>query len=604
MTSDTLRATGALILAQIQKHQEAAEWEAAAALLAEHVSALVDRLATAELAVLFAPFPKSLVAHSPTLWFVAGVISARLHDLEAAQRWLTQAATYFTAEQLQPERTIWIYLELARLDYGRDEFERVQQHIDAAQRLLQQHATPLPAHTAFLHYLIASLCGDTGRVAEGMSYAQRAARQYDLLSNPARAFRAWLMVCSFAQQVGAYPAALDALSRARVCYENGRLESASFEALLNAETHLAWYRGQLDAAHHTAQTWVHFSQGSGFHRQRLYAHWVMGNVLRALGQYTQARRCYTQAREFASIDAPNFLRWIDAQEAWLAVLEGDYATAEHLIQHALAMADPGQMMSFQVNLGVIEVLTGRWEAAEPRLRASLAFYEQSQDRQATCAIAFHLAYLQLEQGARTPAVLRTLRPALRWLENEENAYFPLWWHAPIVSRVAAWLLTAPEAHALARRFFRQPFLGEAGIHTLQQLYLHANPVQRAELAEMLTAHGAAPPKVNDLHDAGHIIAGAVERGELTPVMLARTFQQLRTAHQRDRDNSTTVAIFLLHLQGVSTGDIALRLSMSRSAISHALQIIYESLGVPRDQGSRIEQRRHLQQAAQEQGLIA
>ncbi|MFZ1768149.1 MAG: hypothetical protein WAU00_03065, partial [Caldilinea sp.] len=61
--------------------------------------------------------------------------------------------------------------------------------------------------------------------------------------------------------------------------------------------------------------------------------------------------------------------------------------------------------------------------------------------------------------------------------------------------------------------------------------------------------------------------------------------------------------FLLHMQGVATGDIALRLDMSRSSVSHTLQIIYESLGVSREHGSRIDQRNALRAAAREQGLI-
>lgn len=605
MTSDPLVNANTAIIAQIQAQQAAGEWETAANLLADNAGNLLDRLTAAELAALFAPFPKALITQSPALWFVAGVIHARLHEVEAAFVWLAQAEAYFTSQELRPDRAIWVHLELARLYYARDEFAHVQQHIDAAEALMRQHDALLPAHAAFLHYMIASLCGDTGRVAEGMSYAQRAAQQYHLQGNLARAFRAWLTVCSFGQQLGSYPLALDALIRARVCYETGRLESAAFEALLNAETHLAWYRGHLEEARSLAQTWVRFSQGSGFHRQRLYAHWMMGNILRALGDHEQAQHYYTLTRQIVAVHSPNFTRWIDAQESWLAVLAGDYPRAERLIRQALTDADPGQTMSFQVNLGVIELLTGRREAAEHHLRESLAFYERSQDRQATCAIAFHLAYLQSEQAARIAVILRTLRAALKWLEGEDNAYFPLWWHAPIVSRVAALLLGTTEFHALGRRFFRQPFLGEAGVQMLRQLYPHAKAVQRAELAEMLSVHSAAPPAASDLRaDAGRVIADAVEGGRLEPVFLARLFQQLRTAQQRDRDNPTIVAIFLLHIQGVSTGDIAVRLEMSRSSVSHALQIIYESLGVPRDQGSRIEQRTLLRQAARDQGLIA
>jgi tetratricopeptide (TPR) repeat protein len=185
---------------------------------------------------------------------VAGLIKARLHAVDEAFAWLEKAADHFTNQDIQPSRSIWIYLELARLHYARDEFAHVQRYIDAAAELMERSDALAPAHEAFLNYMIASLCGDTGRVAEGMGYAQRAAHQYRLQHNHAREFRAQLTVCSLAQQVGAYPAALEALSQARACYEIGRLESASYEALLNAETHLAWYRGHLEEAFATAQT--------------------------------------------------------------------------------------------------------------------------------------------------------------------------------------------------------------------------------------------------------------------------------------------------------------------------------------------------------------
>lgn len=606
MASDTLDNTLANVISQIHHRQGAGEWAHAAELLATHAIELFDRLTAAELAALFAPFPASLVEQLSDLWFVAGLVHARLHDdIATAYAWLQKTATHYVTQNLQIDRAAWAFLELARLDYARDEFARVQHFIDQAAALMKRDSAHAPAYTAFLDYMIASLCGDTGRVVEGFEYAQHAAHLYHLQHNSAREFRALLTVCSFAQQLGRYPAALDALSRAHLCYETGRLESASFEALLNAETHLAWYRGHLEEALTSAQTWVRFSQGGDFRRQRLYAHWMMGNVLRALARYPQALEHYAQARGIAAEHIPNFVRWIDAQESWLALLQGDYSAAETLIQRALAPADEGQQMSFQVNLGVLELLTGRWEDAERRLRVSLAFYTRSHDHQATCAISFHLAYLQIEQGMRAPLIMRTLRAGLKWLDSEDNAYFPLWWHPQVVSRVAAFLLTAPEFHALGRRFFRQSYLGEAGVRVLRQLYQQARPVQRAEIAEMLAMHGAsAPDKPAIYPDTEQVVADAIERGVMTPAMAPALFHRLRTAQQRDRDNPTVVAVFLLHIQGVASGDIALRLDASRSSVSHALQISYESLGVVRDQGSRIEQRNALRRAAQEQGLIA
>ncbi|MCB0149338.1 MAG: hypothetical protein KDE01_17015, partial [Caldilineaceae bacterium] len=80
--------------------------------------------------------------------------------------------------------------------------------------------------------------------------------------------------------------------------------------------------------------------------------------------------------------------------------------------------------------------------------------------------------------------------------------------------------------------------------------------------------------------------------------------QLRTAQERERDNPTVVAIFLLHTQGAPNQEIATTLSCSTSTVSHSLQSIYESLGVERSSGTRAEQRAALRRAAQARGLLA
>jgi tetratricopeptide (TPR) repeat protein len=594
------------ILDQLRHLQETHEWDDAAALLAEHAPELLDRLNAAQLTAIFAPFPQRVIEQSPTVWYLAGLINARLQNIQSAMAWLMKAVTYLVAHELHPDRLVWCYLELARLHYAHDDFAEVGRYIDLASVLMERVHPLKPAHEPFFHYLVACLCADTGRVAEGQLFAERAARQYRSQHNDAREFRAWLAVVTFSHHTGDYQRAFDALERARRCYERGRLESTDYEALLNAETHLAWHRGQLVEALAMVEIWVRFSLGSGFHRQRLYAHWTMANILRAMERYDQALHYYELARAIAAEHTPNFIRWIDAQESWLALLQGDYAHAEAAIQRALTTADHGLTMSFQVNLAVIEAQTGRWQAAEERLKESLAFYQQSQDRLATCAITFHLAAVKVQQGARPATVVKLLRPELRWLEQCDNAYFPLWWHAEIVSRVAILLLGVPEFHGLARRFFRQPYLGEMGTRALQQAYVHATTSQQAELAELLAARGAAAPIGNSApkyHEAKRVIAAAIESDLVEPAMIPLLIERLQSARRRNRNNSTAVAILLMHVQGVSTGDIAQRLAHSRSLVSHTLQMIYESFGVPRTEGSRIEQRSALMLAVRADGLL-
>lgn len=606
MTSDVKDDTSNSIIDQVRHHQEAGEWTEAATLLADHAADLLDRLNAAQLTAIFAPFPQRQIEQSPTLWYVAGLVNARLQNQQSAIHWLRKSVDYLVAQEVHPDRLLWGYLELARLHYARDEFAEVGRYIDLASALMERAHPLTPAHEAFFHYLVACLCADTGRVAEGRRYAQRAARQYRSQRNDASEFRAWLAVVSFSQQSGDYQGAFNALEQARSCYGQGRLESAAYEALLNAETHLAWYRGQLAEALGIAQMWVRFSLGSGFHRQRLYAHWMMANILRALERYDQWRHYYELTRQIAAEHTPNFIRWIDAQESWLALLQGNFIEAETAIQRALAVADHGLTMSFQVNLAVIEAQTGRWQAAEDRLRESLAFYQQSQDRQATCAITFHLAAVKLQQGARPSTVVKLLRTELRWLERCDNAYFPLWWHSEIVSNIAIFLLGVPEFHGLARRFFRQSYLGEAGTRALQQAYVRAGSALHAEIAELLAARGEVPPVDTPppTHlETNRVLADAIDRGLVEPAMIPLLLERLRSARRRERENPTALAVLLLHIQGVSSGEIAQRLLRSRSLVSHTLQMIYEIFGVSREEGSRVEQRSALRQAVRAEGLL-
>ena len=111
-------------------------------------------LAAVDLCGVVAPFAKPGITHSPALWVVAGVFHTRLPAVEEAFVWLAQAAAYFTNQESRPDRAIWVNLELARLYYERDEFARVQEHIDAAAALMRQHGSLPPAHAAFLNYML------------------------------------------------------------------------------------------------------------------------------------------------------------------------------------------------------------------------------------------------------------------------------------------------------------------------------------------------------------------------------------------------------------------------------------------------------------------
>ena len=595
------------ILQQIRTLQEDGEWQSAAQIFAEHAARLIDRLPAASVAALFAPFPSSVVERLPTLWYLAGLVNAALNQAGEAERWFSRADEYYAHHQQHPDRQAWIHLELARIEYRRDDFARVQEHVDRAMQFTAQIGPESSTLQAFLYYMIANLCADTGRVAEGVGYAQASTQEFHRHGSTLGEFRALLALGSLARQTGDFRTEREALVQARACYQTGRLEPFSFESLLGAETHLDWYRGELAGALEKAQTWLTIAQGSGYIRRRLYATMVLGNVQRALGRYDQALQTYRTARLFAAESNPNFIRWIDAQESWVAALQGRLDDAAVLAERALAPADHGQRMSFQINLAVVHLLGSQWLAAESLLRESLTFYRRSHDQVATCAISFCLAYAQIASKAHTAEILEVLQPDLRWLDGCDNAYFPLWWHPTLVSRVACWLLTTADYRALGRRLFLQGRLGADGLHTLQEAACAASGPLSAEATDLLTILGEPPlHHLDGVEDAGarSIIAAAVVKGQIVASALPELFRQFRTAQERQRDNPTVVAIFLLHVQGVPSQEIGAALNCSRSTVSHSLQSIYEALDVDRTTGTRAEQRAALRRAAQARGLLA
>lgn len=591
---------------QIRRLQEQVDWDPAAALLADHVIHIARHRPAATLVALFAPFPSDYVQQTPGLWFVAGMMHVALNQLDDALPWLTRAADHYRQVAAQAQRLAWINLELARLAYLHDEFTRAQRYLDQAVALAEQAESAAPALNAYLYFMAASLCADIGRVAEGIRYANLAIQHYRLARDYRGEFDSLLTITTLARQAGDYPTAWDAQQQAHTCYHSGALEQTAYVSLLSAETHAAWFQGDLTRALDLAQIWSALVQGRGLLQRRLFATIVRGNVLRALGRYGEAHHFYQRVRSLAAESAPYYLPWVDAQESWLAILQGQLPQAESLIRRALAAADHGQTMSFQVNLGVIYALSGRGAEAKKLLSESMAFYTLSQDRQATCAIAFHLAYLQLANRRQRYGIPKGLLPELRWLERCDNAYFALWWHPAMVSKVALALLASSEHHALGRRMFLQGYLGASAVPALREAAQSSQVQLRATAINLLAQlrQDVVPSAADTGTDVDGVVAAAVEQGLVPADAVPALFLQLRTAAQRGRDNPTAVGVFLLHLQGRSVADICATLKCSPSVVSHTLQAVYEILGVSRRAGRRVDQRTALRSAARQRGLIA
>ena len=340
--------------------------------------------------------------------------------------------------------------------------------------------------------------------------------------------------------------------------------------------------------------------------QRLHFQFALGKACEDQGDYAEAQQRYGVVRVLATQLQPKFIWEVDAHEAWLAVLQGRLDAAATRVACALSAATPEQPMYLQVTLAVIQLLEGQLAAAQDRLQASLAYYQRSQERTATCAIAFLLAWIHLQLNPSTRALPKELRSELDWLAGRPRAYFPHWWHPALISQVALWLLRGAEHRAIGQRLFREGFLGTEGVKALLAAAAKRDFRLRDEAVNLLAQLGAVDLHLaeifrNDL--ARQVVAGAIQSGQVRAAMVPDLLFELRTAQSHNRNNEIAVAIFLLHLQKRPTHEIAALLDRSYSTVSHTLRGLYEHLGVSETGGRRPNRRDKLYQVARETGLL-
>lgn len=590
---------------QVGRYQDAGDWGAAVDLLAEQLPVLCESLPHSTLATLLAPFPSSFLESSPSAWLVAGIVQATIGDDASAVAWLLRIESS-VPPLAHPEHAAWVWLELARISCRHTAYQDVQSYLSRADALLAQTTPRLFHLLPFASYLRACLYAGTGRVVEGIPLAQAAASRFRELGYVRREFDCWLALVSLTRQLGDELAVAESLNGVHSCFGSGVLGPSEYVSILNAETQCAWYGGDLAGALAKAQSWVTLTQSNDYLHQRVHAQLAMGNLQRARGDYAEAQQRYGVVRVLATQLQPKFIWEVDAHEAWLAVLQGRLDAAATRVACALSAATPEQPMYLQVTLAVIQLLEGQLAAAQDRLQASLAYYQRSQERTATCAIAFLLAWIHLQLNPSTRALPKELRSELDWLAGRPRAYFPHWWHPALISQVALWLLGRAEHRAIGQRLFREGFLGTEGVKALLAAAAKRDFRLRDEAVNLLAQLGAVDLHLaeifrNDL--ARQVVAGAIQSGQVRAAMVPDLLFELRTAQSHNRNNEIAVAIFLLHLQKRPTHEIAALLDRSYSTVSHTLRGLYEHLGVSETGGRRPNRRDKLYQVAREKGLL-
>jgi tetratricopeptide (TPR) repeat protein len=138
-------------------------------------------------------------------------------------------------------RAATCHFELVRIYQRQQDFYTAHLYVQDAEVLLQK-VTDENLHADLLLRL-ATLCPDIGRLREGIVYARQALVRFQAVGNPEQQFKTLLLKSRLYRQLGEYQDAASRLEMARSLQAAHRFGVEVHAQMLNAEVHLAWYRG-------------------------------------------------------------------------------------------------------------------------------------------------------------------------------------------------------------------------------------------------------------------------------------------------------------------------------------------------------------------------
>lgn len=571
-----------LILNAIRSAQQADQHGQAAVLLAEHIHTLLDICGTALGTEVLTHFPPALFHENRDLYYVEGMLYARTGQVTEAIKQLERARFSYTIAPAKVEQAVRCSLELARLYCSREGFQTAYYH-------LRQHVQPWidegvltdPTLRARFYLRMAELTPDIGRFGETVAYARQALQIYQETQDLTGQYLTLVRIASALIHLADYSEAAATIALAKECLAVGEFEPLARARVLNLESHYHWHRGQLPEAVAVAQEYLALVDLEPTSNFRVYARILLANLHRDLGHFATAEKWYAATRQVTTeLDYHLYQPWIDAQVAWLHLLQGQIDPARCHIHTSLQTADLGQTMSFQVTLAVIHLCEGQPTVAERLLVESLTFYEQSGDALAGCTLRFYLALTTLRQG-QTERAYQYLAQALGWLAEHHIDYLPYWWHPPLLSEICAHALLVDLYLDVVERIFLN-HLRTAGKAALKALLHGPDQVAAHKAYHLLHSLGDG---IDDL--VAHLPAGVakevlvqlLESGKLCPAAYPRLEKELMTATHRPKPNPTLMAVFGLYVHGVAREEIAERLGCSLPGVRNYITAIYEHFGV-------------------------
>lgn len=526
-------------------------------------------------------------------------------ELRQANWHLTQAKLAYTACD-QPQGVVRATLELARLAQAQEGWPAAHRYlIDEVQPFFDQHVVDDPMLQAHSYLQMADIARDQGDWATGAQYARQALSRYRALDHAYGQVAAHIWLVPYTLSSGDLAGAEAHLQQAHEQATTANLGHLMTARLLYGELLLAWYQRSLTTALPLAQQYLTAANAEPYSPERIEARLLLGNLYRDSGEYRVAHSWYDDASTvIEQLGYHAYVPRLQAELAWLYLLEGELSIARTLVENQIATALPAQRMALQVILAVLQMMDGEWEAADTLLAAAHTFYEQAADGLAVCALHLYRAYSALHQTETTPA-LQHLTQALGWLHTQKLTAFPHWWHAKILAEVCTHALLSNLYPALVEQILLR-YLGRTSLPFLKLLDTTDDiELRRQALRLQQMIIGSIDPVAHlSTSPSKRVIEALLAQGNLRAEAYRELEAELMTAGNRLTPNPTIVAVFGLYLKGWTRADIANELECSTENVRNYITIIYNHFGLPAYRFHKREARRQkLIEVAQTRGFI-
>lgn len=615
------------LLATVLALQQAGHYGQASQVLADQDPYFYDQVEIKVLYGVLAHFPQPLIAQKPALCYVQALFCRRMGQVQQATQLLTAAKAAYAATN-QHQGVIHCTLALARLAHQQGDVQSAHRYLQTeVQPLLDLHFCPahrLRAHCA-LQMAESWLAQDALALAN--TYAQQALTLYAGAGDRYGQLLAELWLARCALDKGAYATVRHHLDNAQRQMTPAPLGALAEAALRHGELLLAWYQRALEDALQGTQSYLRVADTEPYSSDRIEARLLLGNLYRELRQYRTAASWYAETGALIEqLGYPNYGARLQAEIAWLHILEGQLSVARALLDAPTSSTVEGigaaqaptqqpprpepQQGSLaqtkrQVVRAVLHLLDREWRQADARLDEAMAVYEGRGEWLALCVLRLYRGYSALQQGDAS-TMLQQFELAFQWLAAQQIATFPHWWHPKILAEVCSHALLCNLYPGLIEQILVKR-LGKASLPSLKLLEKTDDIELRRRVHRLQQIiRGFSVSTLNQVSGGPNrqVIQELLGQGDLCAETYHELEHELMTAHHRQCPNPTIIAVFGLYIKGRTRAEIAKTLACSLENVRNYITVIYQHFDLPaqRFQG-REARKQKLIEVARARGFI-